>query len=248
MEFNDLNIKTILNKDDYIVGCDGTGKLFRISVDNLKSALGVQKVEAERVIVQYSFNKESWHSVYTEGDRYMRVKCGSGAWSSAICISVSAYETWREANGGKGTVEEFLLSLKGEAGASVDVSKLQISDMGGYKEFATQVSENIDKALSTLGVSLDKKLDAIEKRISELEATDDRVVISLTGDQNGKNVVFGTGTAYVVGTSQLYINGKRNYAGSDYLETSDSGIVVLTHVPEAGDVLVFTAVKKPSKE
>ena len=149
--------------------------------------------------------------------------------------------------GGRRTAE-FLLSLKGEAGASVDVSKLQISDMGGYKEFATQVSENIDKALSTRGVSLDKKLDAIEKRISELEATDERVVISLTGDQNGKNVVFGTETSYVVGTSQLYINGKRNYAGSDYLETSDSGIVVLTHVPEAGDVLVFTAVKKPSKE
>lgn len=248
MKMSDFTPKGKMTDKDSLMGFDEYGNLIRISIANLKTTLGVTTVAAEKVQVQYSLDANTWHTPFSEGDRYMRVKCGSGAWSDAIRISVSAYETWREANGGKGTVEEFLQSLQGEAGESVDVSKLQISEMDGYNELVAQLSGSIDKALATFGGTLDKRLDAIEERLSNLEATEDRVVISLTGDQNGKNVAFGTGTAYVLGTSQLYINGKRNYAGSDYLETSDSGIVVLTHVPEAGDVLVFTAVKKPSKE
>lgn len=248
MEISDFILRKTLNSDDCLLGYDNNGRGFRIKVQDLKNALGISTVKAESIIAQYSTSGKSWHSSYIDGDRYMRVKCGVEPWSVPICISVSAYEIWREHNGGNGTVEEFLESLQGEAGESVDVTKLQISEMGGYKEFVAQQSGNTEQALADFGSVLNQKFDAIEKRLSAMDATDERVVIALTGDKNGKNVVFGTKTSYVIGSSQLFIDGKRCFSGSDYLETSDSGIVMLTHIPDENDVLVFIAVKKPLKD
>lgn len=169
MRMSDFMPKGKMTDKDSLIGFDEYGNLIRIKISDLKDVLGVKTVAAEKVQVQYSLDANTWHTPFSEGDRYMRVKCGSGAWSDAIRISVSAYETWRDANGGKGTVEEFLLSIRGEAGASVDVSKLQISEMDGYGELVTLVSESITKALADLTGTLDKKLEAIEKRLSELE-------------------------------------------------------------------------------
>lgn len=169
MKITDFIVKTKLGAKDSIVGFDEYGNLIRISIGDLKTALGVTKVAAEKVQVQYSLDAKTWHTAYSEGDKYMRVKCGSEAWSGAIRISVSAYETWREANGGKGDVEKFLQSLRGEDGKSVDVAKVRISELEGYSELVEQVSESICKAIDTIGSTLDKKFEAIEKRLSELE-------------------------------------------------------------------------------
>lgn len=121
MKFSDFLLKRALNNNDYLVGCDSDGRYFRITVQDLKTTLGVQTVRAESVMIQYSVNGNVWHSTYTEGDLYMRVKCGSGPWSGAIRISVSAYETWKEQNGGTGTVEEFLAAM-GNFGAITSVT------------------------------------------------------------------------------------------------------------------------------
>lgn len=241
MKFSDFLLKRALNNNDYLVGCDSDGRYFRITVQDLRRTLGVSTVKAESVIIQYSTTGKEWHSTYAEGDRFMRVKCGSGAWSDAICISVSAYETWREANGGKGTVEEFLLSLKGEAGASVDVSELKLSEMDGYKDFIEAVEESIAATVSSYEKSMSARISKIEKQLMVL-TTSERTVSALTGEQNGKNVTFTADTTFAAGTSQLYINGKRYVAGSDYLEVKNREIVLLTHVPEKDDVMVFVAV------
>ena len=193
--------------------------------------------------MQYSLNQLSWHTPFSEGDRYMRVKCGIGPWSDAICISVSAYETWKEQNGGSGTKEEFLASLKGEAGASVDVSKLKLSEMDGYKDFTSAVAESIASAVASYENSMSAKITAIENQLKAL-TTSERMVIALTGTQDGKNVTFTADTTFAAGTSQLFINGKRYMAGSDYLEVDGTKIILLTHVPVENDVMVFVAAKK----
>jgi len=87
------------------------------------------------------------------------------------------------------------------------------------------------------------KITAIENQLKVL-TTSERIVIALTGEQNGKNVTFVTEDTFVVGTSQLFINGKRYVAGSDYLEVDGGKIILLTHVPVENDVMVFVAVKE----
>lgn len=243
MKITDFTRKSKLVATDFLIGFDGKGNPIRVSLTDLATSLGVTTVKAESVQVQYSINKLSWHTPFSEGDRYMRVKCGSGAWSNAICISVSAYETWKEQNGGSGTKEEFLASLKGEAGASVDVSKLKLSEMDGYEDFTATVAESIASAVQSYEKSMSAKIEAIENQLKEL-TTSDRTVIALTGDQNGKNVSFGTEDTFVAGTSQLFINGKRYVADSDYLEVDGTKIILLTHVPVENDVMVFVAAKK----
>lgn len=238
MKFGDFLLKRTLNNDDFLVGCDSNGKYFRISVQDLRSTLGVTKVKAESVIIQYSINGNLWHSTFTEGDRYMRVKCGSGEWSDAICISVSAYETWKEQNGGNGTVEEFLLSLHGKDVDPVDVSKLKLSEMDGYNDFLTNIDSSISNTMSGYQDAIAKKIAAFENQLKALTASE-RIVIPLSGEQNGKNVTFSASNTFVSGTSQLFINGKRYVAGSDYLEVEGTKIILLTHVPLEKDVIVF---------
>lgn len=243
MEITDFTKKSKLVATDCLIGFDSKGNLIRVSMSDLATSLGVTTVKAESVQVQYSLNKSSWHTPFSEGDRYMRVKCGSGPWSDAICISVSAFETWREKNGGKGTVDEFLASLKGEAGASVDVSKLKLSEMDGYKDFTSSVAESIASAVASYEKSMSAKITAIENQLKVL-TTSERTVVALTGGQDGKNVTFTVDGTFAAGTSQLFINGKRYVAGSDYLEVDGEKIILLTHVPVENDVMVFVAAKK----
>lgn len=238
---SDFTPKGKMTDKDSLIGFDEYGNLIRISIANLKTTLGVTTVDAEKVQVQYSLDTKTWHTPFSEGDRYMRVKCGSGAWSDAIRISVSAYETWKEQNGGSGTKEEFLASLKGEAGASVDVSKLKLSEMDGYKSFTAAVEESIDEAVGNYQKAMSAKIAAIEEQLKVL-TTAERTVIALKGDQDSRNVTFTADSTFAAGTSQLFINGKRYVAGSDYLEVKNREIVLLTHVPEKDDVMVFVAV------
>lgn len=243
MKITDFTKKSKLVATDCLIGFDSKGNLIRVSMSDLATSLGVTTVKAESVQVQYSLNKSSWHTPFVEGDRYMRVKCGSGAWSDAICISVSAYETWREQNGGKGTAEEFLASLKGEAGASVDVSKLKLSEMDGYKSFTAAVADSIDEAVGNYQKAMSAKIAAIEEQLKVL-TTAERTVITLSGDKNGKNVEFTTDEKFASGTSRLYINGIRYVPGTDYLEVEGGKVILLTHVPASSDVMVFVAVKE----
>lgn len=243
MNIKDFIVKQKLQDKDSLVGFDERGNLIRINISDLKNTLGVRTVAAEKVVVQYSLDANTWHTPFAEGDRYMRVKCGSGEWSDAIRISVSAYETWKEKNGGQGTVEEFLASIKGEAGASVDVTKLKLSEMDGYKDFTAAVAESIASSVASYENAMSTKIAAIENQLKVL-TTSERTVIALTGNQDGKNVTFTAADTFAMGTSHLFINGKRYVAGSDYLEVDGTKIILLTHVPVENDVMVFVAAKK----
>ncbi|MBQ4433159.1 MAG: hypothetical protein II894_03265 [Bacteroidales bacterium] len=165
MKITDFTKKKKFISTDSLIGYDKSGNPIRITLTDLATSLGVTTVKAESVTVQYSLDKSTWHTPFSEGDRYMRVKCGSGEWSNSICISVSAYETWLEKNGGKGSVEDFLAAIKGEPGDSVDVSQLKLSEMGDYKELLSTIGDSIAEQISLY----ENRIAALEKKLSELE-------------------------------------------------------------------------------
>ena len=138
-------MRHLLKGTDYLVGYDAsTGEYIRISKADLASSIAASAA-AQALAVQYSANGESWHDSYTAGDNYMRIKTGSGAWSGAIRICVSAYDIWLQA-GNSGSEADFLASLKGEDGDEADLSDLQLQNIAGYAEFLRNVDAQIANA------------------------------------------------------------------------------------------------------
>ncbi len=181
MKFSDFTVKRLLSSGDYLVGYDEDGNNIRISKSDLASALA-SSVQAQSVQVQYSSNGNTWHSTYASGDRYMRIKAGSGAWSSAISIAVSAYDIWLS-EGNVGTKEDFLSSLKGEDGAGVEESDLDISRIGGYTELLSGIGEAISSSKTELVSQIKEELtDELEKQYSKMQLSDMKEVKSLAED------------------------------------------------------------------
>lgn len=139
-------MKSLLADTDYLVGYNADGEYIRVPKSALPSAAGAA---AETIAVQYSANGSSWHDSYTSGDCWMRIKAGSGAWSDAIRICVSAYDIWKS-QGNSGTEEDFLASLKGGDGAGADLSELTLSSINGYSEFLQQVNAAIQNAKNAI--------------------------------------------------------------------------------------------------
>lgn len=142
-------MRRLLKGTDYLVGYDArTGEYIRISKADLASSIAASAA-AQTLAVQYSANGESWHDSYTAGDNYMRIKTGSGAWSGAIRICVSAYDIWLQA-GNSGSEADFLASLKGEDGDGADLSDLQLQNIAGYAEFLQNVNASIANAKAAI--------------------------------------------------------------------------------------------------
>lgn len=148
MKFRDFLLKHLLADTDYLVGYDADGNYIRISRSDLAASV-TANIAAPTLTVQYSANGSSWHDSYAAGDHYTRIKAGSGAWSGAIPISVSAYDIWLNA-GNTGSEEDFLRSLKGEDGAGADLSELTLSSINGYSEFLQQVNAAIQNAKNAI--------------------------------------------------------------------------------------------------
>ena len=167
MRFRDFLLKTLLADTDYLVGYDADGNYIRISKADLSAQLA--GTVAQTITIQYSANGESWHNSYTAGDHYLRVKAGSGAWSDAIPLCVSAYDIWL-AQGNNGTEEDFLRSLRGENGEA-DLSNLRLQDINGYAQMLSDfnlalqnaknaiISDVVSQTTETMQTALDDKLD-----------------------------------------------------------------------------------------
>ena len=69
-------------------------------------------------------------------------------------------------------------------------------------------------------------------------------MIELRGDRDGSNLVFAAKPSFVPGTSNLFLNGQRLTAGTDYSENNGSSVTMLDYAPEASDTLVLVAVTK----
>lgn len=145
MKFREFLLRRLLKGTDYLVGYDASnGEYIRISKADLASSIAASAA-TQTLAVQYSANGESWHDSYTAGDHYTRIKAGSGAWSAAIPLCVSAYDIWRR-QGNSGSEADFLESLKGEDGDGADLSDLQLQNIAGYAEFLRNVDAQIANA------------------------------------------------------------------------------------------------------
>lgn len=168
MKFRDFIIKTLLADTDWLVGYDADGNYIRIRRDDLISAL-TANIAAPTLMVQYASNGSSWHDRYAAGDKFLRIKAGSGAWSDAIPLCVSAYDIWL-AQGNNGTEEDFLRSLRGDNGEA-DLSNLQLQDIDGYAQMLSDfnlalqnaknaiISDVVSQTTETMQTALDDKLD-----------------------------------------------------------------------------------------
>lgn len=220
MKFRDFLLKHLLADTDYLVGYDADGRYIRISRADLAASVTAD-IAAPTLTVQYSASGSSWHDGYTAGDHYIRIKAGSGAWSGAIRISVSAYDIWLQ-QGNSGSEADFLASLKGEDGADgadgepgadavVNPSELRIEDIAGYDElmkgfrdalaeersFAENVKAELQNDIdNNVKPALDAKLDKDLGNIAAASTLSDDGYIPVVTDGEVKKVKMEVVSAY----------------------------------------------------
>lgn len=182
MRFSDFIVKTLLADTDWLVGYDENGKYIRVPKSALGIGAGASGGGSATVAVQYSANGSSWHDSYTAGDVYMRIKAGSGAWSGAIRICVSAYDIWLQ-QGNSGSEADFLDSLKGEDGEGADLSGIQIQDIAGYARFLQDVNAAIQNAKNAIVQEVtETAMTNVVNQVTGLDLEDIREIKSLSED------------------------------------------------------------------
>ena len=180
MKFRQFLLKHLLANTDYLVGYDADGNYIRISKTDLASTIA-SNMTVPTIQVQYSANGESWHDRYTSGDIYLRIKVGSGAWSSSIRISVSAYDIWR-ALGNTGDESDFIESLRGEP-VEVDFSSLQLSNITGYTELLDNVNASLQNARNAIIEDVTTvAVNAVMAQFKEMQLADIAEVKNLNND------------------------------------------------------------------
>lgn len=220
MRFRDFLVKRLLADTDYLVGYDADGKYIRINRADLAASV-TAGIAMPTLTVQYSANGNSWHDSYTAGDHYIRIKAGSGAWSGAIALCVSAYDIWLQ-QGNSGSEADFLASLRGEDGADgadgepgadavVNPSALRIEDIAGYDTLLQRISdalagersfaENVKAELqndidNNVKPALDAKLDKDLSNIAAASTLSDDGYIPVVTDGEVKKVKMEVVSAY----------------------------------------------------
>lgn len=222
MKFRDFLLKHLLADSDYLVGYDADGNYIRINKAGLAASVAsAADITAPTLTVQYSANGSSWHDSYAAGDHYIRIKAGSGAWSDAIRISVSAYDIWLQ-QGNSGSEADFLESLRGEDGADgaagepganaeINPSDLQIEELAGYdallqsfrdalaeeRAFAESVKAEIREDIeSNVMSALENKLDKDLSNIGATSNVSDDSYIPLVTDGEVRKVKMEAVSAY----------------------------------------------------
>lgn len=181
MKFRDFLLKHLLADTDYLVGYDANGEYIRISKQDLISTLS-SAVTAQTVVQQFSSNGSSWHSTYTNGDSYMRVKTGANSWTPSIKLTVSAYDIWLE-QGGEGTEEDFLDSLKGDSGEDADLSDVTIQDIEGYSTFLQNVNAAITNAKNAIIAEVtEEATEAVMAQFTEMQLSELKEICNVTSD------------------------------------------------------------------
>lgn len=94
---------------------------------------------------------------------------------------------------------------------------------------------------SSLAAYTDVKIK-VEGSTAEQSMKQQRKTLTLTGTQDGRNLVFACTEGFTLGTSALFLNGNRLYQGVDYKEDTSYQITFKTFIPEAEDVILFEGI------
>lgn len=108
-------------------------------------------------------------------------------------------------------------------------------DMSNYFTKA-DISSLLDGFTSTIS--------SVITRVEYVEKISVKTIIPLIGEQDGVNKHFTTEKGFIIGASQLYVNGIRLFIGLDYLELDQNNIEFKSIIPEPRDVIVFECVLK----
>ena len=82
----------------------------------------------------------------------------------------------------------------------------------------------------------------VENSAVEAAFKSQRKTIAITGTQDGSNRTYNITSGFTPGTSAVYLNGSRLYAGTDYREDSAYQITFLTWIPSETDNILFEAI------
>lgn len=87
-------------------------------------------------------------------------------------------------------------------------------------------------------------INSLTQRIVYLEKITEYVIMELIGEQDDVNKKFDTIDPYVLGSSNVYVNGARMFAEIDYVELDEEGFEFVHYVPKSSDVIIFECIKK----
>lgn len=87
-------------------------------------------------------------------------------------------------------------------------------------------------------------INSLTQRIVHLEKKTEYVIMELIGEQDESNKKFDTIGPYVLGSSNVYVNGARMFAEIDYVELDEKGFEFVHYVPKRSDVIIFECIKK----
>lgn len=113
------------------------------------------------------------------------------------------------------------------------INKINNGDSGSV---VRAIINAVIDAVNGFGLSI----SSIVQRVDYLEyKQNERVVISIFGEQNGVNIRFTTGVSYILASSALYLNGARLFPNIDYNEIDKNTFEFLTYIPRQEDRIIF---------
>ena len=125
---------------------------------------------------------------------------------------------------------------------------LQLSDITEVRslsedDYITIVTSDGLRKVKIGSLSDNVAVRTVSTKVLEKTVQQNLEIMTITGAQNGENIGFTVSKYYLMGTSNLFLNGQRLVSGTDYREEA-GGFTMLTHQPIASDSLVFMAVGK----
>lgn len=130
-----------------------------------------------------------------------------------------------------------------------DLSNLEaVTYMGENAKLLVITSDGALRMVSAADVAAYTNIiNRVENSSLEAALKTQRKSDTITGVQDNSNKSFTTSYNYMPGTSAVYLNGVRMYAGVDYRETNN-GFEFLTYTPTVNDNIIFEAVQLDSRQ
>lgn len=118
------------------------------------------------------------------------------------------------------------------------INHIKEKEAGGVARGIINAVVDAVNGFTTSMTSIIQRLEFLEYKQNE------RVVVSVFGNQDGSNRKYTTGVSYILGTSALYLNGARLFPNIDYKELDKNSFELLTYIPIAEDRIIFEVLKE----
>lgn len=140
------------------------------------------------------------------------------------------------------------VSSSAAANVMAQFTGLQLSDITEVRslsddDYITIVTGDGLRKVKIGNLSDNVAVRTVSTKVIEASVNSQLEILAITGNQDGSNIDYVVSKNYIAGTSNLFLNGQRLVANTDYKEIT-GGFQMLTHTPVSTDSLVFMAVVK----